>query len=274
MAVMNDPGAVPTNPRPDGRTAPAAPPFISVQDCWTAVVARDADADGVFFYSVRTTGVYCRPSCAARLPRRENVAFHDTIAGAEAAGFRPCKRCCPRGPTAAQRGPKSAPNPIRFAVSECSLGAILVAVSDRGVCAILLGDDPEPLLQDIDVRFPGAELAGPSDGLAHPTAKVVKLVDDPATDLDVPLDIRGTAFQKRVWQVLRGIPAGETASYAEIAERIGKPAAARAVARACAANPIAVAVPCHRVVRSDGGLSGYRWGVARKRLLLEREAAA
>jgi AraC family transcriptional regulator of adaptative response/methylated-DNA-[protein]-cysteine methyltransferase len=163
---------------------------------------------------------------------------------------------------------------IRFALGQCSLGAILVAESERGICAILLGDDPEELIRDLEARFPNAGLIGGDAAFEERVAKVVGFVEAPGFGLDLPLDVRGTAFQERVWQALRDIPAGETVSYAELAERIGAPAAVRAVAGACAANKIAVAIPCHRVVRTDGGLSGYRWGVARKRTLLEREKGA
>lgn len=340
---------------------------------WAAVVARDPRADGQFYYSVRTTGVYCRPSCAARVARRENVRFHDSRAAAERAGFRPCKRCKPDQPplselkaariaaacrlieraeeppslaalaaaaglspahfhrlfkatlgvtpkafAAAHRGERvraelahgdgtvtaalydagfnsngrfyastnnllgmtpsdfragGAGAAIRFAVGECSLGAILVAATAKGVCAILLGDDPDALVRDLEDRFPKAELLGGEADFEQLVAKAVGLVETPALGLDLPLDIRGTAFQQRVWQALGQIPAGSTATYAEIAARIGAPKAVRAMASACAANSLAVAIPCHRVVRSDGALSGYRWGVERKRALLEREAS-
>ena len=338
---------------------------------WTAVAARDPAADGKFFYSVGTTGVYCRPSCAARLARPENVRFHATCADAERAGFRPCKRCRPdQAPLAAQHAAKVAGicrliesaerapslaelashaglsayhfhrvfktvtgltprayaaahratrvrreldrNPtvtaaifdagynsnarfyeksdevlgmtpssyragganteIRFAIGECSLGSILAAASERGVCAILLGDDPDALARELQDRFPRAHLIGGDEAFEQLVAKVVGLVEAPGMGLDLPLDIRGTAFQQRVWQALGRIPAGATTSYAEIARQIGSPNAVRAVAQACAANPLAVAIPCHRVVRNDGNLSGYRWGVERKRALLEREA--
>lgn len=340
---------------------------------WAAVVARDPQADGRFFYSVRTTGVYCRPCCAARRARPENVDFHATAADAERAGFRPCQRCRPdQASRAGQRATQvaelcrfieSADQPptldalaqraglspwhlhrvfkqvtgltpgayaaahrarrvhqelarsdtvteaiyaagfnssgrfyaqsdrllgmtpgryraggartaIRFAIGACSLGAILVAQSERGVCAILLGDDPGALARDLQDRFPHAELIGGDAGFEQLVARVIGFVEAPGLGLDLPLELRGTAFQQRVWQALRDIPAGRTASYAEIASRIGAPKAARAVAQACAANALAVAVPCHRVVRQDGGLSGYRWGVERKRALLEREAQA
>jgi AraC family transcriptional regulator, regulatory protein of adaptative response / methylated-DNA-[protein]-cysteine methyltransferase len=340
---------------------------------WASVLARSAESDGTFFYSVRTTGVYCRPSCSARLARPENVRFHKTHEEAEGAGFRPCKRCKPDQPSlveqhaakvteacrlietspavpsleelanragvstfhfhrvfksitgltprayaAAHRGERvrkelgrtrtvtaaiyeagyssngrfygeseqvrgmtptdyragGANAEIRFAIGECSLGSILVARSERGVCAILLGDDPDALARDLQDRFPRATLIGGDAGFEGLVAKVVGFVEAPGLGLDLPLDVRGTAFQQRVWQALREIPAGSTASYTEIAGRIGSPKAVRAVAHACAANSLAVAIPCHRVVRNDGGLSGYRWGVERKRALLQREAQA
>ena len=352
------------------RQAPLAAATVS-DPRWTAVVARDAAADGTFFYSVKTTGVYCRPSCAARLARPENVSFHPTRADAERAGFRPCKRCkpdqpplaeqhaatvadvcrliesadpvpsleqlarhagmsswhflrvfkavagvTPRAYAAAHRARRlrdqldqggtvtdaiydagyhsssrfyaqadavlgmtpsryragGADTVIRFAIGECSLGAILVAASSRGVCAILLGDDPDALARDLQDRFPRADLIGADADFERIVARVVATVEAPGLGLDLPLDVRGTAFQQRVWQALRDIPAGETASYAQVAGRIGMPKAARAVAQACAANALAVAIPCQRVVRNDGNLSGYRWGVERKRALLDREA--
>lgn len=340
---------------------------------WAAVAAHDTRADGTFFYSVRTTGVYCRPSCAARLPRPENVMLHASVADAECAGFRPCKRCKPDQPslleqhsvkvTAACRAieqsetapsldqlakdaglslfhfhrvfktvtgvtPKQyadqhrasrvrhalslggsvtdaifdagynassrfyesagqllgmtpssyrhggANSDIHIAIAECSLGAILVAQSARGVCAILLGDDPDTLIRDLQDRLPRANLIGGDHDYEQRIAQVIGFVEAPARGLNLPLDIRGTAFQQQVWRALREIPPGATASYSEIARRIGSPKAVRAVATACAANVLAVAIPCHRVVRKDGGLSGYRWGVERKRALLQREAEA
>ncbi|HEY3178554.1 MAG TPA: bifunctional DNA-binding transcriptional regulator/O6-methylguanine-DNA methyltransferase Ada [Casimicrobiaceae bacterium] len=340
---------------------------------WAAVVARDPKADGTFFYSVATTGVYCRPSCGARAARPENVRFHLTAADAERAGFRPCRRCKPDQPglaeqhsvqvtelcriienaehapsldeLAARAGlspyhvhrifkkitgltPKAyaaahrakrvraeldksstvteaiygagynsngrfyeqshrvlgmtptdyraggANTEIRFAIGECSLGSILVAASARGVCAILIGDEPDELARDLQDRFPRAQLIGGDAQFERLVAKVVGFVEAPRVGFDLPLDVRGTAFQQRVWQALTEIPAGETVSYADIAKRIGSPKSVRAVAQACAANALAVAIPCHRVVRNDGHLSGYRWGVERKRALLEREAKA
>lgn len=340
---------------------------------WAAVLARSSAADGTFFYSVKTTGAYCRPSCPARRARPENVRFHPTRQDAENAGFRPCKRCKPDQPSlteqhaamvteacrvietsenpptleslanragvsafhfhrvfkaitgltpkeyaAAQRGERvrqelgragsvtaaiyqsgynsngrfydespqmlgmtptifragGANADIRFAIGECSLGSILVARSELGVCAILLGDDPDALARDLQDRFPKATLIGGDPEFEQLVARVVGFVEAPGLGLDLPLDVQGTAFQRRVWQALTDIPAGSTASYSEIAARIGSPKAVRAVAQACAANGLAVAIPCHRVVRNDGGLSGYRWGVERKRALLQREANA
>ncbi|AZV27365.1 bifunctional DNA-binding transcriptional regulator/O6-methylguanine-DNA methyltransferase Ada [Pseudomonas syringae] len=337
---------------------------------WAAVVARDPRADGQFVYAVKTTGIYCRPSSLARLPKPQNVEFFDTAEDAEAAGYRPSKRAgkdqtevaaqhaatvaaacrqieasdslpalndlaetaglsafhfhrvfkaatglTPKGYAAAHRSRRvrqrladggsvteafydagfnsnsrfyeaadqvlgmkpgdfraaGQNNDIRFAVGQCSLGAILVAQSERGICAILLGDDPHQLVCDLQDQFRRANLIGADTEFEQLIARVVGFIEAPAIGLDLPLDVRGTAFQERVWQALREIPVGSTASYADIALRIGSPKAVRAVAQACGANSLAVAIPCHRVVRSDGNLSGYRWGVERKRELLERE---
>jgi AraC family transcriptional regulator, regulatory protein of adaptative response / methylated-DNA-[protein]-cysteine methyltransferase len=344
--------------------------YASEEERWRAVVEKDRNADGKFFYSTKTTGVYCRPSCPARTPRRENVAFHESRKAAEQAGFRACKRCKPNGPalaekraatvTAACRAIEAAEKlpdlgalassagmsrfhfhrifkaatgltprayaaarrssrmrevlpkrstvteaiyeagfnsngcfyasssdilgmkpknyqsggtgaTINFAVGECSLGSILVAASEKGVCAIMLGNDPDALVKDLQNRFPKARLIGGDRNFEALIAKVVGFIEGPRIGLDLPLDVRGTAFQQRVWQALREIPAGSTASYSEIAERIGLPRAVRAVAKACASNNIAVAIPCHRILRTDKSLAGYRWGVERKRALLKRE---
>ena len=233
---------------------------------WASVVARMRKADGDFVYSVRTTGVYCGPSGAARPTRLESVRSHTITKEPEKAGLRPCKRCKPDQST------------IRFAIGESSVGSILVATSGRGICAILMGDDPVQLTHDLRDRFPRASLVtnlvdgnGDFDLLV---SKVASFVQAPAVSLDLPLDVQGTAFQQRVWQALRAIPVGSTASYTDIANRIGSPSSVRAVAQACGANRLALAIPCHRVVRSDGVLSGYRWGVERKRALLAREAQA
>jgi len=337
---------------------------------WQSIIGRDTAADGKFYYAVKSTGVYCRPSCAARRARRENVQFHATREDAERAGFRPCKRCKPNEPSRREQQVKTvskicrlienaeivpslaemarhaglsryhfqrlfksitgltpkayagarraasvrtalrqassitealysagynssgrfyaesdrvlgmtpttfraggADTTIRFAIRECSLGSVLVAASERGVCAIALGDDAGELARDLHKRFPNAQLSGADDDFEKLISRVVELIDEPARGSDLPLDIRGTAFQQRVWQALREIAPGSTATYSGIAGKIGLPKAVRAVARACAANKLAVAIPCHRVVRTDGNLSGYRWGVERKRALLNRE---
>ena len=337
---------------------------------WDAVIAKDKGADGQFYFSVRTTGIYCRPSCPARRALRQNVAFHSSCEAAEAAGFRACKRCRPREASQSERHAamvasacaliersedpprlaalaaasglspfhfhrifkaatgltpkayadahradrvrKALPSSttitgaiydagfnsngrfyaasaqvlgmtpgryraggdltqIRFAIGECSLGSILVAATGKGVCAILLGRDPDALVRQLQDRFTKAELIGGDAAFEQLVAKVIGFVEQPRLGLDLPLDVQGTAFQQRVWRALRDIGAGTTASYGDIAARIGQPKSTRAVALACAANMIAVAIPCHRVIRTDGGLSGYRWGVQRKRALLARE---
>lgn len=356
------------------RTKPPEIALPAPDERWAAVTRRDRAADGRFVYSVRSTGVYCRPSCPSRRPRRENVDFHASPAKAEAAGFRPCKRCRPdegrdggdqaarlvamacRRLDAAEAAPLLADlareaglsphhfqrlfkaalgvspaayfqarraertraalqggrsvteamyeagfnssgrfyeavggilgmNPsayrsggkgerIAFAIGQSVLGAVLAASTERGVCAVLLDDDPETLLEDLQRRFPAAELVGDDPDFNVRIALVVAMVENPAKASDLPLDVRGTAFQMRVWSALRQIPPGNTVDYSTIAERIGAPSAARAVARACAANPLAVAIPCHRVVRRDGDLSGYRWGLERKQALLDMEREA
>jgi AraC family transcriptional regulator of adaptative response/methylated-DNA-[protein]-cysteine methyltransferase len=238
---------------------------------WKALVARDVRADGTFYYSVKSTGVYCRPSCAARLANPANVRFHDTCEDAEAAGFRPCKRCKPNVADT-RHAPDAAE--IQFVVNPSSLGFVLVARSGNGVCAVLLGDDQRELQGELQRRFPQATLIDGNEELQELAPRIVSCIDAPARDLKVPLDLRGTDFQRAVWNALREIPIGSTATYAEIAKRLGMPKSFRAVAQACAANNLAVVVPCHRVVRSDGALSGYAWGVERKRTLLEREGAA
>jgi AraC family transcriptional regulator of adaptative response/methylated-DNA-[protein]-cysteine methyltransferase len=163
---------------------------------------------------------------------------------------------------------------IRFGVGRCSLGSVLVAATKKGICAILLGDRPETLVCDLQSRFPDARLVESDSNVEKWMAEVIGFVEAPKIGLGLPLDVRGTAFQRRVWEALTKIPVGSTASYMEIAKKIGSPSAVRAVAQACAANSLAVAIPCHRVVRHDGGLSGYRWGVVRKKALLSREAGA
>ncbi|WP_248802966.1 bifunctional transcriptional activator/DNA repair enzyme AdaA [Pseudomonas sp. MWU13-2100] len=213
---------------------------------WQAVLARDASADRDFVYGVRTTGVYCRPSSGARRPNPENVEFFDTPEQAEAAGYRPSRRA---------------------AADQTSSNEQHVALVTRA-CQLIETSDTPPSLN------PLAEQLGLSPFHFHRVFKAVTGLTPKAyaIGLDLPLDLRGTAFQERVWQALRNIPVGSTASYADIARMIGAPKSFRAVAQACGANSLAVAIPCHRVVRSDGNLSGYRWGVERKRQLLDREA--
>jgi AraC family transcriptional regulator of adaptative response/methylated-DNA-[protein]-cysteine methyltransferase len=337
---------------------------------WQAIERREDAAE--FVYGVATTGVYCKPACPSRRPRRDNVTVFATPADAEAAGYRSCKRCDPRGTGVAGRHaelvaracrlieaadttldlstiaaavglspfhfhrvfkavtgltPKAyssatraqrtrdnlvdadrvtdaiydsgyessgrfyataarqlgmkpgrfreggADETIRFAIGECSLGSILVAATDKGICAIELADDPETVLHELQDRFPRADFIGGDSDFDALVAAVVAMIEDSGKSVELPLDIRGTAFQQRVWQALLAVPPGTTVTYGEIAQRIGSPTSARAVAAACAANPVAVAIPCHRVVRTDGSLSGYRWGIDRKRALLVREQA-
>ena len=342
---------------------------------YAAVVAREASFDGTFFYAVRTTGVYCKPSCASRTPKRENVSFHATQDAAETAGFRACQRChpqagwhdlhtdvvtavcrlideaiaterptptldalavrtglspyhlhrvfrkvtgiTPRGYAAGVRAMRmretledrrtitaamhdagysstsrfyeqstqrlgmtparvrsgGAGETVRFAVGQTSLGAILVAATAKGICTIHLGDDPEALVHTLEERFPKATLVGDDADFADVVATVVGFVESPRNGLDLPLDIRGTAFQERVWKALCNIEFGRTVTYAQLAQAIGQPSAVRAVASACAANELAIAIPCHRVVRATGALSGYRWGVERKAAILDSEGA-
>ncbi len=347
--------------------------MLDQEQCWAAVVAHDASQDGGFFYSVRTTGVYCRPGCASRQPLRKNVAFHETTAAAEAAGFRPCKRCRPNEgspadrhiaaveracavirardtlptlaelaeaahvspfhfhrmfkavtgttprdwgrayrlgrfaarldagdgiaaatyaagfgassrvyeaapaalgmtPAARQRGGSG--ETIRYTIVDTPVGCAIVAATARGICMTALGDDRKALEGELRRRFPAA-LIWPADAqLADWAGRIVRFVTAPDTQPDLPLDIRGTAFQAQVWRALQKIPPGRTASYSDIAAALGQPRAVRAVAAACAANKLALLVPCHRVVGKDGDLTGYRWGLDRKRALLERERDA
>ncbi|HEY0505718.1 MAG TPA: methylated-DNA--[protein]-cysteine S-methyltransferase [Lysobacter sp.] len=236
---------------------------------WADVCARNRSADGRFVYSVRTTGVYCRPSCGARRPLPGNVRFHATPADAQRAGFRACRRCRPD-----RDAEPVEPAALRFAIGESSLGLVLVAEGDGGIRAILLGDDAGELVRELQSQAAGASLSIDAGGVQDTLAEVVDCIEAPHLRLQRPLDLRGTAFQRRVWHSLREIPPGATVSYGELARRLGMPRSARAVAAACAANVLAVAVPCHRVVAGNGALSGYRWGVARKRTLLQREARA
>lgn len=231
---------------------------------WTQMRNRDQRADGTFWYSVRSTGVYCKPSCAARPARPENVAFHDSREEAERAGFRPCARC----------HPERQQETLRYGIGSSPLGLLAVAASERGVCAILFGESAKALAADLQQRFAQVKLLRDDAALAATLAQAAALIEHPDTAFHATLDLRGTPFQRKVWEALRAIPAGGTASYKEVALRIGLPDASRAVAQACGANALAVAVPCHRVIRGDGALSGYRWGVERKRALLAREARA
>jgi len=228
---------------------------------WQRVLARDAAADGAFYYSVKTSGVYCRPSCKSRPARPENIAFHATPQAAEVAGFRACKRC----------RPDQQIETIRYTIGTTQMGLMLVAVSDAGICALLLGDDAVDLTADFVGRFPRAKRVADAKGLADTLHHAARLAADPSAGSDMKLDPRGTDFQRRVWQALRSIPAGQTLSYRDLAAKIGAPAAVRAVASACGANPVAIAIPCHRILRGDGAISGYRWGVARKERLLALE---
>lgn len=227
---------------------------------WTALERRDRDADGAFLFAVTTTGVYCRPGCGGR-PLRKNVRFYETAEAARADGYRACRNC----------RPDEARETLRWATVATDLGLTLVATSDDGIRAITLGDDAATLAADLAARFPKARLVEDAAALGDLTAQVRALVADPRARTRLPLADQGTDLQRAVWSALRAIPAGTTASYGDIARAIGRPTAVRAVAQACAANPLAVVTPCHRVVRSDGGLSGYRWGVERKRALLARE---
>ncbi|MBB5353884.1 AraC family transcriptional regulator of adaptative response/methylated-DNA-[protein]-cysteine methyltransferase [Haloferula luteola] len=351
---------------------PADPPphFRTDDERWLGLANNDARADGQYFYAVKSTGVYCRPSCPSRLPLRRNVVFFDQSETAEQAGFRPCKRCQPQevnlgdphtpmvenacrliqqseiepslddlatsvgmskhhfhrlfvqkmgmtpkaymkalraermrgeltrggsvtraiydagyqsnrqfyeeatqilgmSPKQYQAGGKG--ERIGFALGQCSLGSVLVASSMKGICALSLGDDPERMVEALKRRFAQAELIRNDPPYERLVARVVEWIDSTSMAWDLPLDIRGTAFQQRVWQALRKVPSGSRRTYSELAEELGNPHAVRAVASACAANELAMVIPCHRVVRRDGSLSGYRWGVERKKLLLERE---
>ncbi len=341
---------------------------------WRAVLARDSSYDGTFVYAVRSTGIYCRPSCASKKPRREQVAFFPVPEVAEQAGFRACRRCRPGevratdprialvravchlidahpdataslatlsvragttphrllrafravlgltprqyrderrldrfktqlkegkkvspalyeagygstsrvyegaharlGMTPATYGRGGAGTRIAFAVVPCALGRLLVAATERGICRIGIGDDAPALERGLRAEFPAATIARDDDTLRSWVAEITAHLDGRQTHLDLPIDVRATAFQRRVWEALRKIPYGSTRSYSQVARAVGNPKATRAVARACATNPVAIVVPCHRVVREDGDLGGYRWGVERKRALLKQEAAS
>lgn len=338
---------------------------------WQAVVARDRSTDGQFVLAVHTTGIFCRPGCPARTPKRENVTFFDTTADALRAGYRPCKRCKPTGesitehqrqvveaarrliessdsrltlehiamsvgmspwhlqrlfkaqtglsPAQYQRSHRSnvlretitaaptvthalhdagygsssqfyataseelgmtpssyrAGGPgqrIRYGIVRTWLGSLLVAATDRGICSLQMGDSEDGMRERLREMFPKADFVDDDPAFTETLEAVVRLAEHPSDTPDLPLDARGTAFQHRVWNALRQIPGGSTRTYTEVAERIGAPAAVRAVARACADNPVPLLVPCHRVIGKNGTLTGYRYGLARKQALLEREA--
>ena len=349
-------------------------PTAPVLDPWQIVLARNGRYDGAFVYAVRSTGIYCRPSCPSRRPRLEQVEFYDIPETAERAGFRACRRCRPRDargpdprvelvrracreidghPDAAETLPRLArrlevPGPrlakafqallgltprqyrdakrlavfksalkrrarvspalyeagfsspsrvyerthrdlgmtpsvyqkggagltIRFAVVSSPLGRLLVAATDRGVCQVKLGDAPGPLERELRTEYPRASLAQDHRALVKWTAAILRHLEGKEPHLDLPTDVRATAFQQRVWALLKKIPYGETRSYSDIARLAGNPRATRAVARACATNPVAIVVPCHRVVSKDGAAGGYRWGVERKEQLLAAERSA
>ena len=342
----------------------------SCESWWKAIVDRDKSANGLFFYAVTTTGVFCRPGCSSRLPNRKNVEFYTSCKDAENAGYRPCKRCIPCADSKeheiekkiirACRCIEKSETPLRlkdlatkaslspyhfhrlfkkivggtpkqyssihlsnrfkenlktsqsvtdaiystgyssssgaydkrknrlsmppkvykngaagviitYGLAECFLGWVIVAATERGVCSIEFGDDPAILPKQVQSRFPKAQLQKAGEGFAALIKEVVQFIQSPGQGINIPLDIQGTAFQQRVWNVLRQIQPGETLSYSEVAERIGNPNAVRAVATACASNKLAVVIPCHRVISKTGKVSGYRWGVERKQLLLEAE---
>jgi len=334
---------------------------MSPTERWQAVLARDRRFDGAFVYAVRSTGIYCRPSCASRRPRRTQVTFFPIPEAAEREGFRACRRChpadapgadatvalvreaaraiaagtaprgearrlarafkrvlgiTPRAYAAAHRTARfkqelkrrkhvspalyeagysstsrvyehaheqlgmtpatyargGAGVGIAYVTVPTSLGRLLVAATERGVCRIALGDDAAVLEAELIAEFPAARVIEDKSGkLTAWVSAILAYLDGREPDLELPLDIRATAFQRRVWQELRQIPFGETRTYAEVAQAIGQPKATRAVAQACATNPVALVIPCHRVVREDGDLGGYRWGMERKRALLKRE---
>jgi AraC family transcriptional regulator of adaptative response/methylated-DNA-[protein]-cysteine methyltransferase len=240
---------------------------------WQAVQNRDSRYDGQFVTAVRTTGIYCRPSCAAR-PHRRNVTFYDTPQQAEAAGFRACKRCKPdqAGAASVSHGKGGKGMTIRFMIEASSPGYVLVGATERGLCSVMLGDSPAALIEVLHDEYPAARIEPAADVRQAASAVLRSLSGDPAR-IDLPLDVRATPFQQQVWDALRRIPYGETRTYSQIAREIGRPDAVRAVASACAANQVALVIPCHRVIREDGTLGGFRWGLERKRALLDQERA-
>jgi len=338
---------------------------------WRAVEARDGRADGAFFFAVRSTSIYCRPSCPARRPLRANTVFFQTRQDAEREGYRPCRRCKPNEipasalivqraaevleneldeavsvnnlasklgvrndalrrafrqqtglnpkelaaalrlkrfkkllregnsiadalyatgygstsrvyersdaqlgmtPATYQKGGKGMR--IRYTTAKSSLGDVLVAATERGVSAVYLGDAGAKLANELREEYPRAEIVAEKGAFSDWVEEIVARVEGGAPRRELPLDLQATAFQRRVWQELQRIPRGATRTYSEVAKALGKPSAVRAVARACATNPVSIVVPCHRVVRSDGNLAGYRWGISRKRTLLDRERSA
>lgn len=352
-------------------TPPAGIPPQAVERYWQATLHRDARADGTFFFAVRSTQIYCRPSCPARRPLRRNTLFFRTPQDAEKQGFRPCQRCRPKeqdsatalvqqaaaalanspdesirlGSLAAQvssspaqlrrafrrtigLSPKEFEQAFRLArfkkmlrdgssvtealyacgygsssrlyektdaqlgmtpasyrkggdgmqigytVANTSLGKVLVAATERGVSAVYLGEEEKTLVKKLHKEYPKAQIVRTRDGNEEWLKEIVSRVEGRAPSVDLPLDVQATAFQRRVWQQLQKIPRGTTRTYTQVAKLLGKPRAIRAVARACATNPVSIVVPCHRVIRSDGALAGYRWGLSRKEKLLEREATS
>ena len=315
--------------------------MFTPEQCWKAICARDAAQDGQFVFSVSSTGIYCRPSCPARRPKREHVCFYPDASTAEAAGYRPCKRCAPHGQSPAEQldalvqaacellsqepltldqlasrigfsashlsrafkartgltprawakakereqteqimTPSNAgssrkhtpPEQIRYAIADCELGRTLMASSDKGICAVLFADSHQALEQELRQRFPSAHLEQDQKGLQGWLTALLGQIREPQRAAHLPLDIRGTAFQQQIWNKLQEIPSGQTRTYAQLAAEVGSHP--RAVARACASNPLGLIVPCHRVISSSGGLAGYRWGLARKQALLAQEKAS
>jgi AraC family transcriptional regulator of adaptative response/methylated-DNA-[protein]-cysteine methyltransferase len=343
----------------------------SANQKWSIVLARDAKSDGRFVYAVKSTGVFCRPSCPSRRPRRENVEFFDSPIQAQQAGYRACRRCTPLEPNPqaqkveaacryidqnlditlsltaisrhvaispfhfqrlfkrilgispreyqqarragkfreALRGEGSVTEAIyeagyssssrvyesipaqlgmtpsafrsggegvviRCTVIATELGRLLVATTERGVCAVRFGESETALLRELKQDFAAAAIQRDDKGLEQVASQIKQLLQGSNAPLNIPLDLRGTAFQQMVWKELRRIPAGETRSYTEVAKTIGRPKSVRAVANACGSNPVALVVPCHRVVQKNGSLAGYRWGVKRKAALLEKEHSA
>lgn len=338
---------------------------------WTAIVQRNKEADGYFFYGVKTTKIFCRPGCSSRLPKIDNVVFFDTTEKAKESGYRPCKRCNPEDqdpnknlrnkiiklcqeiekaeiepslehlaklvhlspsylqrlfkdivgvtpkeyavsnkmkqfkinlkendsitsaiyesgftsssrayeklsdrmgmtPSSFKSGGKGVQ--IKYGIASCSLGWVLVGKTGKGICCIELGDSPDQLQELVQKDFPNADLKESSDEFSNLLQDVVNLIEHPNKKIDLPLDFQGTAFQEKVWKALMKIQSGQTMSYSELADKIGNPKAVRAVAKACTSNKIAVAIPCHRVVKKNGNINGYKWGIQRKKKLLEREA--